>query len=111
MWEIVSIFVFIDFVFFFLAKDALNYKKESQHKSQISKAQTEQPSISKEVNNDFGHGTDANILTKDDVLRAQQGLPPQRYDAFVLFAEADMHYAAELLTKLEDDPGNGFKVI
>lgn len=59
---------------------------------------------------DFGHGSDSNILTTSDVIRAQKGLPPQMYDAFVLYADADLNYASEMLTKLEDNPDYSFKV-
>ena len=59
---------------------------------------------------EFGRGSDPNILTNDDVLRAQKGLPPQKYDAFVLFATADIKYAVELIEKLEENPEYQFKV-
>ncbi|KNC27624.1 hypothetical protein FF38_05343 [Lucilia cuprina] len=59
---------------------------------------------------DFGHGSDPNILTTSDVIRAQKGLPPQMYDAFVLYADADLNYASEMLTKLEDNPQYNFKL-
>lgn len=61
-------------------------------------------------NGNFGHGSDPNILTTADVIRAQKGLPPQTYDAFVLYADADLNYASEMLTKLEDSPEYSFKV-
>lgn len=59
---------------------------------------------------DFGHGSDPNILTNADVIRAQKGLPPQKYDAFVLYSDADINYATEMLTKLEDNPEYHFKL-
>lgn len=61
-------------------------------------------------NGNFGHGSDPNILTTADVVRAQKGLPPQTYDAFVLYADADLNFASEILTKLEDNPEYNFKV-
>lgn len=51
---------------------------------------------------------EANILTVDDATLAQQGLPPQQYDAFVLFADEDIDFATEIIEKMEDC---GFKVI
>ncbi|VEN55421.1 unnamed protein product, partial [Callosobruchus maculatus] len=36
---------------------------------------------------------DKDVLTYDDVLRKKSGLPPQIYDAFVLFAEDDIDFA------------------
>ncbi|GAB0091724.1 uncharacterized protein DMENIID0001_065890 [Sergentomyia squamirostris] len=45
---------------------------------------------------------DSNILTTDDVLGY-----PQKYDAFVLFADEDIEYATELIERLEN---SGFKL-
>ncbi|XP_075165229.1 myeloid differentiation primary response protein MyD88-like [Haematobia irritans] len=59
-----------------------------------------------DIDEDFGHGSDPNILTTDDVLRVKKGLPLQRYDAFVLYADADLMYVTEMLTKLEDTEYN-----
>lgn len=50
------------------------------------------------------------ILTRDDVILAQKGLPPQQYDAFVLFADADIEQAAEIQTKFEENEKYNFKV-
>uniref|UniRef100_W8C275 Myeloid differentiation primary response protein MyD88 n=1 Tax=Ceratitis capitata TaxID=7213 RepID=W8C275_CERCA len=50
------------------------------------------------------------ILTRDDVNRAQEGLPPQQYDAFVLFADADIEQAAEIQTKFEENAKYNFKL-
>lgn len=52
--------------------------------------------------NDIDLDDDINILTNDDA----PGLP-QKYDAFVLFADEDIEYATELIERLED---SGFKV-
>lgn len=52
--------------------------------------------------------SDANILTKDDVLRAEKGLPPQVYDAFLLYVDEDMNYALDVISRME---AFGFKVI
>ncbi|XP_059614113.1 myeloid differentiation primary response protein MyD88 [Phlebotomus argentipes] len=45
---------------------------------------------------------DINVLTNDDAPGN-----PQRYDAFVLFADEDIEYATELIERLED---SGFKL-
>uniref|UniRef100_A0A1I8PSR7 TIR domain-containing protein n=1 Tax=Stomoxys calcitrans TaxID=35570 RepID=A0A1I8PSR7_STOCA len=66
--------------------------------------------FSGEVDVEFGYGTDPNILTTDDVIRAKKGLPLQRYDAFVLYADADLTYVTEMLTKLEDNTEYNFKL-
>ncbi|XP_018793715.1 PREDICTED: myeloid differentiation primary response protein MyD88 [Bactrocera latifrons] len=50
------------------------------------------------------------ILTRDDVILAQKGLPPQQYDAFVLFADADIEQAAEIQTKFEENEKYNFKL-
>ncbi|XP_058983107.1 myeloid differentiation primary response protein MyD88 isoform X2 [Musca domestica] len=63
-----------------------------------------------DLNDDFGQGSDPNILTTDDVIRAKKGLPPQRYDAFVLYADTDLTYVTEMLTKLEDNSEYNFKL-
>lgn len=47
------------------------------------------------------------ILTEDDAKLAQRGLPPQQYHAFVLYADEDVEFAAELIERME---GAGLKV-
>ena len=42
-----------------------------------------------------------NIITNDDLHLAQEGLPLQQYDAFVLFADEDINFATEMIEKLE----------
>lgn len=44
---------------------------------------------------------EANILTIDDASLAQQGLPPQQYHAFILFADEDIDFATEIIEKME----------
>ncbi|KAJ8969580.1 hypothetical protein NQ317_000077 [Molorchus minor] len=46
---------------------------------------------------------DRYILTMDDVDRADKGLEPQTYDAFVLFAEDDIDFATLLVETMEKD--------
>ncbi|KAJ6641411.1 Myeloid differentiation primary response protein MyD88 [Pseudolycoriella hygida] len=46
-------------------------------------------------------------LTLDDVLLSAKKLPPQRYDAFILFADNDIDFATEMIEKVE---GFGFKL-
>ncbi|KAF5295369.1 hypothetical protein FQR65_LT01561 [Abscondita terminalis] len=45
---------------------------------------------------------DKHILTRDDVIRIESGLEPQKYDAFVLFADEDTNFATELIDKMEN---------
>jgi len=40
-----------------------------------------------------------------DVHRLEQGLEPQRYDAFLLFAEEDQDFAMQILDRMETDYG------
>lgn len=44
-----------------------------------------------------------------DVHRLEQGLGPQHYDAFLLFAEEDQDFAMQILDRMETD--YGLKVI
>lgn len=40
-------------------------------------------------------------MTIDDVNRISEGLDPQTYDAFVLFADDDIDFATELIETME----------
>nr|XP_014102781.1 uncharacterized protein LOC106627244 [Bactrocera oleae] len=44
---------------------------------------------------------EVNPLTRQDAARLRRGLPLTKYDAFVLYAEPDQHYANEMQQKLE----------
>lgn len=48
------------------------------------------------------------LLTHDDAIRRQKGLPPQRYHAYVLYDESDFNLGIEIITKMEE---YGLKVI
>lgn len=52
---------------------------------------------------------DPNILTRDDVKLAKLGLPPQRYDAYLLFDPSDINFALQIIERMEED--FGLKVI
>jgi hypothetical protein len=41
----------------------------------------------------------------DDIYRLEQGLTPQIYDAFLLFADEDIQFAQKLVDRLENDQG------
>lgn len=45
--------------------------------------------------------SDTTILTVDDLPRIPNGLEPQHYDAFVLFADDDIDFATQLIDTLE----------
>jgi hypothetical protein len=40
-----------------------------------------------------------------DVYRLEQGLEPQHYDAFLLFADEDQDFAMQIMDKMETDYG------
>lgn len=42
-----------------------------------------------------------NCLTIDDIELAERNLPLQQYDAFILFEDADIEFATEMIDKLE----------
>ncbi|XP_028128702.2 myeloid differentiation primary response protein MyD88 [Diabrotica virgifera virgifera] len=44
---------------------------------------------------------DKDIITHDDAERKSLGLPPQTYDAFVMFSDDDINFAIEIINKLE----------
>lgn len=46
--------------------------------------------------------SEEDILTVHDVDRSSQNLPPQIYDAFILFADEDIDFATELIERMED---------
>lgn len=46
---------------------------------------------------------ESNCFTYSDIELAHKGLPPAKYDAFVLFDPDDIEFATELLQKLESD--------
>lgn len=51
--------------------------------------------------NDVTAVEDYEIITFEDQQLAELSLPPQKYDAFVLFAEEDMDFVNQLINRLE----------
>lgn len=49
----------------------------------------------------FNICAEQNLLTYDDLKLAEEGLPLQQYDAFVLFANEDLEFATETINELE----------
>lgn len=47
------------------------------------------------------YANEVNPLTRQDAARLRRGLPLTKYDAFVLYADPDQHYANEMQQKLE----------
>lgn len=48
---------------------------------------------------------DKEILTIADVYRLEQGLEPQHYDAFLLFADEDQDFAMQIMDRMETEYG------
>ncbi|XP_055920412.1 myeloid differentiation primary response protein MyD88 [Eupeodes corollae] len=95
-----------------LAEDAKAFKSK-KYQEQLIIARKEASTACSDFNNDIcgNFNPDADILTSEDVQNAQIGLPPQKYDAFVLFADEDYEFATELISRLEEDtPKFGFKI-
>lgn len=64
-------------------------------------------SLNKPLNVDMKQSDNPNILTSSDIVRVEQGLPLGKYDAYILFDDADIEFATTLIGHLED---HGFKV-
>lgn len=62
----------------------------------------------KYLTNGINAADESNILTSTDILLAERGLPPAKYDAFILFHNEDIEFATLLVEKLE---GYGLTVI
>lgn len=95
-----------------LAEDAKVFKSK-KYQERLTVARQEAAAACDNYNNDLCNNVpkDGNILTNDDVQNALQGLPPQKYDAFLLFADEDYNFAMEIITRLEaDHPRFGFKI-
>ena len=45
--------------------------------------------------------SDKVILTTDDVIRLENGMEPQIYDAYILYAEEDVNFATEIIETME----------
>lgn len=72
-----------------------------------SKTKTHEPNTLN-VANINSNIDESNLLTVHDVELAKQGMAPQHYDAYVLFADEDINFATEIIEKMEDC---GLKVI
>lgn len=58
----------------------------------------------------FSEASHTELLTNNDLDLVRNGFAPQQYDAFLLYAEEDGHYAEELISNLENSKYQ-FKVI
>lgn len=53
--------------------------------------------------NEFPVSDESNLLTRDDITLHKQNLPPQHYDAYLLFDEDDINFATQVLEKMETE--------
>lgn len=90
-----------------LLKDTQRYNLKKRQKE--NSFETPKAPISIENNNNEHLGQNLNILTGDDVECLQNGLPLPKYNACVLYAEADIEYAIEIMNNLEH-PRYNFKL-
>lgn len=81
-------FIVEDARIYLTAQEKLEYQSQSQH----------------DVNDNPVSDED---ITGDDIYRRQYGLPLLKYDAYVLYADQDFHFAMTLMTKMEE---MGFKL-
>lgn len=90
------------FSFHFTVDDAKYHleviSKQKQNKSVDNQSKT------LEIKECPGFVDESELLTRDDVERANSGLPVQRYDAYLLFdSDNDINFATEILTKMEGE--------
>lgn len=76
--------------------DTAEYMVEDARK--FLKRKEETPNSAPEIDVDI----EKQILTVADLSRLEQGLEPQRYDAFLLFADEDQDFADLIVQKLEN---------
>ncbi|KAL9930020.1 myeloid differentiation primary response protein MyD88 [Glossina fuscipes fuscipes] len=86
-----------------LVEDSQIYQQQRSEVLSEDNSDGTKKNTSVDLNNQLDFFSNSKILTKDDVVRAQNNLPPQTYDAFVLFAEKDINYAIEMIDKLENN--------
>ncbi|KAM7360453.1 myeloid differentiation primary response protein MyD88-like [Cochliomyia hominivorax] len=77
--------------------------------SNFNHASLSTPQIDSNETITFSYESETKVLTSIDVQNFQQGLPLQRYDAFLLYADVDYNYALEILLKLQNNPRYNYK--
>lgn len=97
---------FITQYFFFTVEDSKMYL---QMASKLRQSNTIDNQAKTFENVESTQIDDPNILTRDDVKLAKEGLPPQRYDAYLLFDPSDINFALQIIERMEED--YGLKVI
>ncbi|KAI8038349.1 myeloid differentiation primary response protein MyD88 [Drosophila gunungcola] len=96
-----------------LAKDTQRFiLKQEQRQTSLMEACPPSPSDCLETNNNYSSssnntmGQSVQILSDEDQRCVQMGQPLPRYDACVLYAEADIDYAIEIMNVLESERYN-----
>lgn len=94
-------------LFVFTAQDAKNYiNNKAREEQQQQQQQQSHLYNTQEIIDVSGPAitinSEGDVLTVADATLAQQGLPPQQYDAFLLFADEDIDFGTEILERMED---------
>uniref|UniRef100_A0A1A9WXK1 TIR domain-containing protein n=1 Tax=Glossina brevipalpis TaxID=37001 RepID=A0A1A9WXK1_9MUSC len=93
-----------------LVEDSKIYQQQTAEILNKDHYNAKENNQSANLNKNFEVESGSKMLTKDDVVRAQNNLPPQNYNAFVLFAEKDINYAVEMIDKLEKNSNYNLKL-
>lgn len=93
-----------------LAEDAKVFKSKKYQEDLII-SRREASAACDKFDKDTCGNYSQDILTTEDAKNAELGLPPQMYDAFVLFADEDYDFATHLIERLEENhPKFNFKI-
>ncbi|XP_017867513.1 PREDICTED: myeloid differentiation primary response protein MyD88 [Drosophila arizonae] len=88
-----------------LIKDTNRYNTKQQQLEQLEQL-TPTPSVQCVERNNNSLARDVNLLSIDDEKCLQNGQPLPRYNACVLYAEADIEHATDIMNNLESPPYN-----
>ncbi|XP_060660890.1 myeloid differentiation primary response protein MyD88-like [Drosophila nasuta] len=86
--------------------ERFNLKKQQREQLQELSRSSPPPSLELREKNNNSLAQPVNILTLDDEKCLQMGLPLPRYNACVLYAEADIEHAKNIMENLEYPPYN-----
>lgn len=90
-----------------LTKDTDRYNLKQQQREQLALARNSPPPSVKCIEkNNNSLGRSLNILSIDDERCLQNGQPLPKYNACVLYAEADIEHATDIMKNLESPPYN-----
>ncbi|XP_064541452.1 myeloid differentiation primary response protein MyD88 [Drosophila montana] len=92
-----------------LTKDTNRYNVKQQQLEQLAISARDSPTPTVkclERNNNNSLARDVNLLSIDDEKCLQNGQPLPKYNACVLYAEADIEHATDIMNNLESPPYN-----